>query len=80
VHDVDLADAALVLGADEGVDERVGHLAGVLVGRLLGEPGPRLLDVPAAEAVVARGLAADQEGHRLLALAAQQLLELRRPS
>ncbi len=80
MHDVDLAHAALVLGADEGVDERVGHLAGVLVGRLLREARPRLLDVPAAEAVVAGRLPPDQEGHRLLALATQQLLELgRRP-
>ena len=62
--------------AMNAVDERVGDLARLLVGRPLGEAGPRLRHLTLTEAVVAQRLPADGVDHRLLALFAQQREEL----
>ena len=80
-HDVDLVHPVLLarvlvlvhVGADdEVVHQRVGDLDGVLVGRLLGETGPRVRHVTATEVVVRQRLSPDRIDDGLLALAAQQ--------
>ena len=72
--------SSVAVSASKRRQQRVGHLPPVGVGGLLGEPREGVPQLPAAEAVVGDALAPDDVEDRLLALLAQQLLQLpRRP-
>src|SRR6476646_3465975 len=76
VEQVDVVDVARgVLVGDEGLDQRLADLLGVLVAGLVGEPAPRLRHRTPPEAVVRLALAAGEVGDDLLALATQALGE-----
>ena len=74
MHLVHVTVLALLL--EERLDERAADLGGDVVGRLVGEPGPRLLDRTLAELEVRLALAAADVGVDLLALLAEALGEV----
>jgi hypothetical protein len=74
---VDLVGSAVLGLHEEPVQQSLRDRLGVLVGRRIGEPGPRVCDLTLAELVEGQTLATDDEGHDLhLLLVAHQLGEL----